>query len=793
MDPRTLFEGLLHAEQEAKVITLLEKQGVMALDNWRDLGDLDNNFGIVSNQQADATGALVEKIINSLDANLMRACFQAGLDPEGADAPKGMAEAVERFFSVPRGRIGDLTTSQQRELAEMTQIVAVGSKSEPSYLVIDKGEGQTPKMQPQTFLSLAKSNKMRIPFVQGKYNAGGTGVLQFCGHQNLQLIVSKRHPNAPADPEDETADRWGFTIVRRVRPAEGRRSSVYVYLAPGGKVPSFSAPSINVVPTRGKAGQPARAYAEPLESGSLIKLYNYRWARKSIATTDARYELEKYLHSPCLPFRVVETREYRANYYSTTVIGVWADITAREDEPQEAKVETGFPASASMNLPGIGDLPYAIALFQLGTEMSRVPHGVHFAINGQSHGQLPADFVPSKLQFPYLRNELLVSVDCTHMAEDVREDFFMASRDRLRRNETYYKVVNALTQDLKNHPGLRQANAARRAKLVEKSLSQQEDVARTLNEILNADPALQALFNIGDRLVSTVGPTEVEKYDGKRFPTFFHLADDPKSGLIKPCPINRTCRVEFVTDAVNDYFNRAESPGEMAITPDGILEHGRLWNGVYSARFRPPQYAKVGERYAVTVAATDPEREEQGKDPFVSTLTLHIEKELVRETVPGTPTKPKAPKKNGKRAPRLSIPTVIQVRQPEWEDYTPAFDADQAFRVVRGEGEGFDFYVNLDCRHLVGYVRATRDEDHDVVRHWFQWGLTLCALGLLHGFGLVGHGPGNTSQDGADDSEDESDGYDPIMSVNKSLNGLGTVIIPIIKNLFNPMVPAGAG
>jgi hypothetical protein len=793
MDPRTLFETLLHAEQEDEVVGILQKLGLMGHEHWRDLGGLDNNFGIVSNQQADATGALVEKIINSLDANLMRACFEAGFDPEGADAPRGMAEAVERFFMVPRGRIGELTTSQQRDLAEMTQLVAVGSKTDPSYLVIDMGEGQTPKMQPQTFLSLAKSNKMRIPFVQGKFNAGGTGVLQFCGNQNLQLIVSKRHPKAPAAEDDDTADRWGFTIIRRVRPAEGRRSSVYVYLAPGGTVPSFSAHAISVLPTRGKANQPAKAYEEALESGSLIKLYNYRWARKSIATTDARYELEKYLHSPCLPFRVVETREYKANYYSTSVIGVWADITAREDEPEKAKVEAGFPASATLNLAGIGNLPYTIALFQHGTEMRRVPHGVHFVINGQSHGQLPADFVPSKLQFQYLSSELLVSVDCTHMSEDVREDFFMASRDRLRRNETYYAVVNALTQDLKNHPGLRQANAARRAKLVEKSLSQQEDVAKTLNEILSADPALQQLFNIGDRLVSTVGPTEMEKYEGRTFPTFFRLEDEPKSGLIKPCPINRTCRVEFVTDAVNDYFSRTESPGEIAIAPEGVLEADRLWNGVYTARFRPPMNGRVGSSHAVTITVTDPEREEQGKDPFISNFTLCIDKEEERETVPGPRVKPKQPHKNGKHAPRLSMPNIIPVRQPEWDEHSPPFDAEQAFRIVRGDNGTFDFYVNLDCRHLVGYLRNTKDEERDVVRHWFQWGLTLCALGLLHGFGLVGKGAEGDHLDDHDGGDEEKDEGDAIDTINKSVNGLGMVIIPIIKNLYNPMVPAGAG
>jgi len=791
VDPKQLFESLFHSEDEAEVLATLNKHGLMEPVNWQDLGGMDNNFGIVANQQQDATGAVVEKIINSLDANLMRASFEAGIDPEGPEAPNGMAAAVEVFYKVPKGRIGDLTARDQRRLAEMTQFVAVGSKTDPSYLVIDLGEGQTPHMQPDTFLSIAKSNKMRIPFVQGKYNAGGTGVLPFCGQQNLQLIVSKRHPKAPVSDDDETAERWGFTIVRRLRPAQGRRNSVYVYLAPGGKVPSFSAHSIAALPTPGKSNQPARAYSEPLEWGSVIKLYNYRWARKSIATTDARYELERYLHSPCLPFRVVETRQYQAHYYSTSVVGIWADIAAQEGDAEKAKVEEGFPASASMNLPGIGDLPYTIAVFQHGTEMRRVPHGVHFVINGQSHGQLAADFVGSRLQYPYLSNELLVSVDCTNMAENAREDFFMASRDRLRRNDTYYKVIDALAKDLKNHPGLRQANAVRRAALLEKSLNQQEDVSNTLNELLSVDPALQALFNIGDRLVSRVGPTTIEKYDGKRFPSYFHLEDEPKGGLVKPCPVNRTCRVEFVTDAVNDYFSRAESPGQMTIEPTGVLEHYRLWNGVYSARFRPPADARPGDEYTVAIAVTDPAREEQGKEGFVSRFKLAIEKELTQDTPPGPKAKPKAPKKNGKRAPRLSMPNVIQVRQPEWEQYNPAFDADQAFRVMRGDEENsFDFYVNLDCRHLVGYLKATKDEEHDLVRHWFQWGLTLCALGLLHGFGLVGNAP--SSNGAGTPVPDDADGPDPVDMVNRSINGLGAVIVPIIKNLYHPLVPGAA-
>jgi hypothetical protein len=118
-------------------------------------------------------------------------------------------------------------------------VVSTGSKTNPCYSIIDKGEGQIPEKFQDTFLSLGKSNKLRIPFVQGKFNQGGTGVLQFCGSHNLQLIISKRHPDIARTEEYVTKNKWGFTIIRRDNPSEGVRSSTYRYLAPEGEVLSF--------------------------------------------------------------------------------------------------------------------------------------------------------------------------------------------------------------------------------------------------------------------------------------------------------------------------------------------------------------------------------------------------------------------------------------------------------------------------------------------------------------------------------------------------------------------------
>src|SRR5262245_16872288 len=79
---------------------------------------MENNFTIVGNQQSDATGALIEKMINGIDHVLMRECFARGIDPETPQAPSNMAAAVELFFNVKDGKIGNETNTDLTRLAE---------------------------------------------------------------------------------------------------------------------------------------------------------------------------------------------------------------------------------------------------------------------------------------------------------------------------------------------------------------------------------------------------------------------------------------------------------------------------------------------------------------------------------------------------------------------------------------------------------------------------------------------------------------------------------------------------
>jgi len=272
MNEKELCISLASADSEEEVIKILTEARYWDNPNvWEYYGGIENNFATIGNQQSKPDAALVEKIINSVDSVLMRECLRQGIDPEGDEAPLSINEALDTYFDIYRGRLSNLTARKRTELAENIMLVATGKKSDPSYAIIDKGEGQTPKKIPDTFLSLTRSNKLRIPFVQGKFNMGGTGALQFCGRHNLQLIISKRDPQIAKMDNDETKDYWGFTIVRRENPERGMKNSVFKYLAPGGKILIFKADSLPLLP-----GDYPVAGINPLEWGSYLKIYNYQ-------------------------------------------------------------------------------------------------------------------------------------------------------------------------------------------------------------------------------------------------------------------------------------------------------------------------------------------------------------------------------------------------------------------------------------------------------------------------------------------------------------------------------------
>src|ERR1700677_2215834 len=98
-EKRELGLALMRADTEVEVVSVLTSAGYW--DNkrvWRLYGDRENNFSTIGNQQSRPDAALVEKLVNSVDARLMHECLAAGINPESPSAPQSIRDAVSKFF-----------------------------------------------------------------------------------------------------------------------------------------------------------------------------------------------------------------------------------------------------------------------------------------------------------------------------------------------------------------------------------------------------------------------------------------------------------------------------------------------------------------------------------------------------------------------------------------------------------------------------------------------------------------------------------------------------------------------
>jgi len=388
---------------------------------------------------------------------------------------------------------------------------------------------------------------------------------------------------------------------------------------------------------------------------------------------------------------------------------------------------------------------------------------------------MPSDFVSRQLKFDYLKDHLLVSIDCTAMDPTVREDFFMASRDRVRKNDVYDSVLEHLRTELRDHPGLRQLNAARRKREIEETLNDDEQTQSLFSELLKSDPTLASLLGFGDRLPTRTGPGQSPAaFQGRKFPTYFGLVKNPGGGLVKYCPLNLTCRVEFETDAENDYFMRGDCPGSLSTSPANLIEHSKLWNGRFTAQFRLPWNAKPDDRIHVRLLVSDVEREAKGA-PFASEFTIVATAESERASRHGgTQREPGSnPKKPGSNNGHVSIPEL------NWK----AYDDQITSLVIRHDENGNpEYFANQNNAFLTAELLKAKDDDKPLIKFWFGYGLLLCALGMLkaHAEGE----PQNQKRANGDPDGGEEGGTDNLRLVSSYCDGLARVIVPIIRTLY---------
>ena len=776
-DVRQLAINLANCDTEQEVVAILKAENLWDdLSQWDDVGDNPSNNSIIGAQQSQPVNALVEKVVNSVDSIFIRECHQKGIDPKSEKAPGSVADAQNEFFGITNGKLSSLDASQRKPLSRNIYIVASGvPKENPSISIIDKGEGQSPSNFKDTFLSLTSSNKTSIQFVQGKFGMGSYGVFRFCGElHNLQLIISKKNCSI-ASQTGESA-YWGITVVRRLDVVYPLKQPKYIYLAPGGKILSFDANELLLLPSSTKnSADMFEPNKEPLKEGAFIKLYDYDLGSgrlRANITQHLSYQLSTKLPDIALPLTMLDTR------YPKSPPKVMAGLSVRLDEDKRDNIETGFPDGGRLVVDG-EVFNFSIVAFKPGKdEFYKTNEGVIFTNNGQAQGHIKSNiFARKKVGMSYLQKSILVNLDCSNISRSKNAKLFMNNRESLANTEFARLVEKEIEQLLKNHAGLKALREERRRHARENAIKDNKTLEEVMTKISKSSPSILNLLGLGNRLANPFNMEDAgtqECYEGKEFPSFFTLSKNYPSDKPKECHLGSKFRVQFETDVVNDYFSRGKDPGTFTLKVNGTLATHiaqNLWNGIATVNISLPEDAKVGETYCYSATVMDVSQSES----FIDEFFINVVKPLTpskTKTGRGKRKKPTGKTRDGGRAKptgfELPEPTEVYKDDVNYKNFS--FNDNSALKAIDA-GEGvYDFFINMSNKHLLSEMKANPKIDTEIMKYRYKIGMVLFGMAMLK----APNKSLKTNDDSAISIEDQ---------VENSTAAISVVLLPVIQSL----------
>lgn len=737
MDLEQLFGKFYSADTEEEIDRVVQTLESDPSISWTPYGDNESFFGVIENQQASPVPALVEKITNSIDAILMRRCYEEGIDPKSPAAPQSVNEAIQFFFQSSQS--WDLSGKRAIQ-AESIQILARGPRNNTSLVIYDDGEGQHPEQFSSTFLSLLRGNKNEIRFVQGKYNMGGAGAVVFCGKKRYQLVASKRF---------DQNGKFGFTIMRKhpLSPEEEktRKNTWYEYLHVDEKIPAFEIESLDL-------GLHNRVFT----TGTIIKLYSYNLpaGARSVISRDLNQSINELLFEPALPVYTIDIKERypKDRNLERHLYG----LKRRLEEDGSKYIRKFF--SETHNDSDIGSLKITVYVFNpridsksaketkdtIKREFFKNNMSVMFSLNGQVHGSFTSEFVTRSLKFNLLKDYLLIHVDCTSLKNSFRTELFMGSRDRLKNGEECTQLRSLVT-DILTKGRLKEIYKEWKDSITTQSDSA-EDLLRDFSNHLPMNKDLMKLLShtftldVKDKKKEKKNEQRKPKdslkkeipFLPKRFPSTFNIdlkSKDKDQVPLTKIPVGGKKTLLFSTDVEDRYFDRVEESGDLKIT---VLSHvtnqvqggteagepkepGALLDvsisspskGKIRVNVSPTKNVDVGDTVKVSASLSSPE------DNLEQVFLIQISD---KDAKPKKAPEPKNDEDN------IGLPRLQQVFQSPKEGFQCWDDLDfigMDYSTVMHpfvEGDKLDtIFVNMDSMVLKSYKSKLRSEEQMIV------------------------------------------------------------------------------
>lgn len=696
-----------------------------------------------------------------VDAVLMKHALLKGIDPRGKDAPRTMHQAVDVLIKpLHGGKLTNLDPNDPwlRQFAQSNLVIGVtGARTRrtglPCYTFVDNGEGQNPAVFESTFLSLSSGNKSDIPFVQGKYNMGSSGVLSYCGQRKFKLIVSRRY---------DGKGPWGFTLLRK-RPGGGMPVAEY-FVPSGGKVPTFQEDAL--FPFR--KGDGRRYDGVHLTTGTVIKLYDYQiGSRFSGGFRGSREALNENLVETILPFRILDFRQTpdpkrggdRAEgidprgFCGMEFLLLRSHREGDNDEDEDEAAGTGRIAVGSIKSPELGDIE--ISAIRLKRKLPGWLHvsnnRVFHAVNGQVQFKQTRGYLSTTCGFPALKDRVVIVIDASNLTFDAHNEIWKGDREHVRDTtigERYKDTVTAIIKESKALLDLQ--NEVALEELQQAVKSERNDL---FQKLVNSDRNLAALLTSRDPVITlpTAGGTGNGtepghgEFTGKYSPTRLRFEGSVRDrGL--DLPINRSRPVVARTDAENGYLQRPDNRGRLVIDEHIYERFGirtQLHNGRLTLYLDPVEGAlKVGDRIVLKVGLQDDAMPQAVSDQ-VTVRIVHVEKMPRKEKK--KPTEPKAAEKgrmegDGESGPTHGLPPFVlltkdghNVGREETQPWPDGFTELDGGLIEDLGDNGTLYKINYDNSYHVKYRMGARgDIARDVVTEKYILGMRILMLGYEH-------------------------------------------------------------
>ena len=544
--------------------------GLVGAEHRRPLGDVWNNFGLVS-QAGDFDHKVIEAVTNAQDSILEReAVARFGEEPIPYSSPR---EATEALLDL------ELKTTRDRIQVEFSSAGAEELKQRKITIAVsDDGCGMTPSQMTTTILQLGSRHKSERFYQQGAF---GLGVKSTFRNAAAAVIISRRAP----EMGDAAEDRVAVAVVRWEEFGKGL-GAYYLTTSDWGD---------GADPGASPWSAPAAEVDFPVGTRLILVEYQVKGLHRARSGDSSAFQAvaSTRLHQPVIPFR--QTSYLVKKPEPRTVYGVAHQL---EIDPPKLHGHDPMPfviEGETYQLP-IDWWVFPAGAGEPGGRATRIANGhvVSFTSSGQVHHHWDKTRFKALTGWNKVDDRVYVVVRTDALPITTRTRLFTPDRAALLPSDHAIRLENSVAAFLKDHDELREINGQLQLEAVQSALGSRKTraVAQRISQAFHAK-GFSTGGGTGSGRNNPPKRGRPKKLKLLKEPT---ALTGPKRVTVRP---EDTRSITFWLDAKDSFMARGVGTFEVSTDHPDLdptkLPHSDLVNGRIRVNALIPEDAKLGE------------------------------------------------------------------------------------------------------------------------------------------------------------------------------------------------------